>query len=422
MASHVSWICAVALTIVLLGFAHSAHAQDPARLQTVQLTCVDDEAHGYATFQSHNQKVVANRHGLFMTHIRTRNEAYTAQTWRLLRSTDRGVSFAVIHEATDATNPAVLETDAAGNVYLVRPDFADGNAYLYRFWAEKDFADPLVSTIPGGSAGKFCMLLDEARGQLYYFAHNGTFHVVGLDGQVRRSVKLLEGGPNAVLQYPLLSMAAGGALHAAWTTQKHGVYLYWDIHHMVSADAGASWRNSDGPELTLPVVADDAGPATRITQDDEFEAHTWLSSFMAKDGKLHFLYQAQTEPKRQHYMRYDAATGQRDVHHAPALRGDALEIHTFDGFFAARAGGPLYCLGAGGGHVVCLVSLDNGATWHDHAKSEKTFNIYSLGGCRRVTDDGYIIGSFTDQAGSNLTTERKSSVYFFKIKALGGAG
>ncbi len=142
MASYVSWICAVALTIVLFGSGHSAHGEDRARLQTVELTCVDDEAHGYATFQSHNQKVVANPHGLFMTHIRTRNEAYTAQTWRLLRSTDRGASFAVIHEATDPTNPAVLETDGAGNVYLVRPDFADGNAYLYRFFAGKDFSLP----------------------------------------------------------------------------------------------------------------------------------------------------------------------------------------------------------------------------------------------------------------------------------------
>ena len=405
----------VVLGFAVLGFVCLAD-------EAVELVCVDDEAHGYATFQSHNQKVVANRHGIFMTHIRTRNEAYTAQMWRLSRSTDGGATFSTIHEATDATNPPVIETDSAGNVYLVRPDFVDGNAYLYRFLAANDFRDPAVTPIPKGSAGKYAMALDEERRQLYYFAHNNTFHVVGLDGEARRSLQLLEAGANAVLQYPQLSMTPDGALHAAWTTQKHGEYMYWDIHHMYSPDAGKTWRNLDGSALLPPVVADDTGPATRISLDDEFDSHTWLSNFAVKDGKLHFVYLAQTQPPRQHYVRYDIATGRRDVHRQPEFRGDDLQVHGLDGFFATRAdraGTPLYCIGEHEGHVVCLVSRDNGETWHDYAKSEKTFNVYSLGGCRRITDDGYIIGSFTDQNGSSLTLERKSRVYFLKIKAVG---
>ena len=395
--------------------------------QAVETVCVDQEAHGYATFQSHNQKVVANQHGIFMTHIRTRNEPYTAQQWRSLRSTDRGQSFTVIYEATDATNPPVLETDAAGNIYLVRPDFVDHHAHLYRFLADKAFRDPVITPIPNGGAGKFCMVLDPKREQLYYFAHNGTFHVVGLDGQVRRSIQLLAQGANAAPQYPLLSMTPDGALYAAWTSQKHGVYMYWDIHHMCSMDAGQTWRNLDGSALSVPVPADDSGPAARVTLDDEFDVHTWLANFIAKDGKLHFLYLAQTEPTRQHYMRYDAATGARDIHCQPDFKGDALQIHTFDGFFATRPGAPrpgaprpgapIYCVGAHEGHVVCIVSPDNGATWHDHARSEQVFNIYSLGGCREISDGGYIIGSFTDQKGSNLTTECKSQVHFFRINA-----
>ena len=47
-------------------------------LTDVWLTLLDAEATGYATFQSHNQKVVANAHGIFTTHIRSRNEAFTA--------------------------------------------------------------------------------------------------------------------------------------------------------------------------------------------------------------------------------------------------------------------------------------------------------------------------------------------------------
>ena len=410
----------LSITTLLSALALADDAPQAQRL-SVEAVCVDEEAHGYATFQSHNQKVVANQHGIFMTHIRTRNEAYTAQQWRLLRSTDGGQTFAILYEATDATNPPVLETDAAGNIYLVRPDFIDHNAYLYRFLAEKGFQDSIITTIPNGSAGKFCMYLDPKRQQLYYFAHSGLFYVIGLDGQVRASVRLLQNGPHAVPQYPQLAMAADGTLYAAWTSQKHGIYMYWDIHHMASDDAGQTWRNLDGSALALPVVADDTSAATRITLDDEFDVHTWLSNFTFKDGKLHFLYQAQADPKRQHYMRYDVATGQRDVHYQPEFKADTLEIHTLDGFFATRPGCPLHCLGNYEGHLVCLVSHDNGRTWRDYAQSEQTFRIYSLGGCRRITDDGHIIGSFTDQGGSNLTTECKSKVYFFKIRTSSAA-
>ena len=49
-------------------------------LTPIDVTLVDGDATGYATFQSHNQKVAWNERGIFITHIRTRNEAYTAQT------------------------------------------------------------------------------------------------------------------------------------------------------------------------------------------------------------------------------------------------------------------------------------------------------------------------------------------------------
>src|SRR5690349_80999 len=75
-----------------------------AGLTRIELTCVDPAATGYGTFQSHNQKVVANRRGYFMTHIRTRNEAYTAQQWRLSWSRDGGRSFETLYQDTHATN------------------------------------------------------------------------------------------------------------------------------------------------------------------------------------------------------------------------------------------------------------------------------------------------------------------------------
>jgi len=67
--------------------------------------------------------------------------------------------------------------------------------------------------------------------------------------------------------------------------------------------------------------------------------------------------------------------------------------------------------------VVCLASTDNGTTWHDHAAADAVYQPYSVGGCRTVTPDGCIIGSFTDQSGNNTIPDRQSRVYFFRIPA-----
>jgi len=406
-----------------------------AGLARIEITCVDDRAFGYGTFQSHNQKVVSNRNGLFMTHIRTRNEPYTAQQWRLSQSTDGGRSFTTLCEATDATNPPVLETDEAGNLYLARPDFVDGNAYLYRFSAAEGYTQPSITTIPGGSAGKYCMIYDPGRGQLYYFAHNNTFHIVGLDGDVRRSRQLLRAGPDAVLQYPQLSLDRDGTLYAAWTTSRPEVYLYWDIHTMLSCDGGESWQKLDGTPIALPAVADHHGPTDRVSLDDEFEFHTWLSSFLVKDGKLHFLYKyaAPGEAARQHYARYDLASARKDRDLWPEFRGERLALSHFDGFFATRAsqpGAPLYCIAASDGRLACLVSRYNGESWRDHAVSEAQFaidekltNPYAIGGAREVAAGGRVIGSFTDRIPNlgqieDLTAPGAiAPVYFFQFPA-----
>jgi len=413
--------CTILAVVATLAAAPDTAQPETAGLTPIEITCLDDHATGYATFQSHNQKVLSSRGGIFTTHIRSRNKPYTAQQWRLSRSVDGGTRFATIYEATHATNLAVTETDKAGNVYLARPDFIDHHAYLYRFFTKDGYAKPVVTKIPNAAAGKFAMMIDPARRQLYFFAHNNTFNVIGLDGKIRRSMTLLRAGKHAVLQYPLLSLATDGALHAAWTTQKHGVYLYWDIHHMISRDAGASWTTLDGRPVALPVVADDGGSATRITLDDEFDVHTWLSSLMAKDGKVHFLYMAQTKPQpREHYVRYDVATGRQDVRIRPKFKGDQIKLLGLAGFFAAQPSlkdGPLYCVSNNAGRIACLASDDNGQTWYDYAVTDKTYKPYSIGGCRELTDDGYVIGTFTDQVASTADLSSKCKVYFFKIRA-----
>src|SRR5947208_1019140 len=88
----------VLLTLAIFGGSETsrAAAEQSTAPSKIEITCVDSEATGYGTFQSHNQKVLSNANGIFMTHIRTRNEAYTAQQWRLSRSADGGKNFKTI--------------------------------------------------------------------------------------------------------------------------------------------------------------------------------------------------------------------------------------------------------------------------------------------------------------------------------------
>ena len=230
------------LVLALLCVSSTYGEEKPASpLTTIELTLLDDDAIGYGTFQSHNQKVVSTRHGIFTTHIRKSNTNYTAQQWRLSRSVDGGKSFTTIFEDTHATSAPAIETDRDGNLFFCRPDFLDGNAYLYRLNPSVPDARPQISKLTGGSAGKYCLLLDEPRRQLYWFAHNNTFHVVALDGTVRTNVTLHAFGKNAALQYPHLTLDASGTLFAAWTTSWPTGVVYRSVHAMKSPDGGQSW-------------------------------------------------------------------------------------------------------------------------------------------------------------------------------------
>lgn len=376
----------------------------------IELTLVDGDATGYGTFQSHNQKVLANRGGIFMAHHRTRNDAYTAQQWRLSRSTDGGRTFATIREATHATHPPALETDEHDNVHLVRSDFTGGHAYLHTFTAADAYGETRVTPIPRGEAQKFALCYDRGREQLYYASHN-RFDVLSTEGVVRSSITLFQNGANAEMQYPSLCMDVAGVLHFAWTTVAHGRYLYWSIHFMQSPDGGVTWRNADATALKPPIIADDTGPGQRVSLDDEFKVQTWLSNFLVREGKAHFLYRAGTEPPRQHYVRCDLHTGKRELDETPIFKGETISLQGLDGFFAASEK-TLYCVGhTTDRRIGCVASEDNGSTWRDHALSEKLDGVYALGGCRAVTDDGFVIGSFTHSPpGGN-----GSKVYFLRI-------
>ncbi len=379
-----------------------------------EVTLVDPAVTGYATFQSHNQKVVANQHGYFLSYIQTRDEPFMAQRWRLMRSVDEGKSFDLVYEAVHATNAPPIETDAEGNVYLACTDFKDGNAYLYRFDVAKNFQEPAISTIPGGAAGKVALLLDPSVPCLYFASHNNEFYTLGLDGAVRERITLLQPGPKAYLQYPSLRLDAGGALHYAWTTVLKDAYLYRDIHHMMRPRGSTTWQNFDGTPLTAPVVADDGGLATRITGDDEFEVHTWLASFLIKGGKAHFLYMNQGPTAKEVYVRRDVQSGVEE------LRTTLDTVLSMSGLFVTADDSPtspLYCVSSKDQHLVALISRDNGGAWAPYARTEEAYHEYSLGGCNTMAPGGWIIGSFTDQKGTNGAGEMGSKVYFYRLKA-----
>src|SRR5262249_25629389 len=136
---------------------------------------------------------------------------------------------------------------------------------------------------------------------------------------VIKTIRLLVEGPKAVTQYPHLTLGDDGTLYAAWTTNDLNAYLYRSIQAMKTHDAGEHWMTLDGKPLTPPIVSDETGPTTRISRDDELEVHSWLSAFLFKNGKLHFVYWAKTDPERQRYLRYDAATGRQELDIEPTF-------------------------------------------------------------------------------------------------------
>jgi NHL repeat len=412
------------LCMIASGRAGLSSAIEPAApsLIPIELTQVDDKAIAYATFQSHNQKVVSNRHGIFITYTRSAAENYLAQKWLLAHSSNGGRTFETLFEETRGTSAPVLETGRWGELFLTRPDFVDGNAYLSRFTTPT--AKPITTTLVGGSAGKYCQLLDEARQRVYFFAHNGTFHVTGTDGVVRKTINLLVAGPKAVTQYPHLTLGYDGTLYAAWTTNDLNAYHYRSIQAMKTTDGGESWVTLDGKPLKLPIVSDDSGPTTRISHDDESDVHSWLSAFLFKKDKLHFVYWAKTNPQRQRYLRYDAVTGRKELEIEPIFAQRKPKKPNDSGVLMtdlANPESPMYFVSTLDDckRLACLVSPDNGTTWREFAISDRVFThrIYSIGGARDLTSEGEIIGTFTDVAESaKVYTEPNSGkVFFFRI-------
>jgi len=394
----------------------------------IETTLVDAEADFYGTFQSHNQKVAATADGIFLTYSRNRvpvpnkPEAEAAR-WRLVRSTDGGKTFQTILEAIHGTRAPALESDEAGNLYMTHPDWNDPHRlfHFYRFARGGDYTKPKIATIPDVACGaKYAMAYDPTRKRFYIAAQYGQLLVVSPEGKLlRRGMGFDTKGPHAGTQYPHLAVSPDGVLHHAITTvgrNKLGKAMYWDIHYMNSPDGGKTWRKLDRTPLPDTPAPDDTGPTDRISLDDEFEIGTWLANMLVKDGKVHFIYRGKT----MHYLRCDLATGKKDVVlDGKQFAGAEIVLSHVSGLLASRLnrpGSPLYCVARDPARrtIACLVSRDNGSSWSDYAvASREFFDNYATGGARQITDDGCVVGSFTEHIRIGGTCK---GVWFYRIK------
>ena len=113
---------------------------------------------------------------------------------------------------------------------------------------------------------------------------------------MRKSYQLLKAGPVASMMYPHLARSKNGDIYAAWHSQDNNVPTLRrrrSIHVIKSTDGGTSWTKLDGTtSLTLPIVDDDTGPTDMVNDTDELDWSTPINGFLAKDGKLHFVYQS----------------------------------------------------------------------------------------------------------------------------------
>jgi hypothetical protein len=104
-------IC-LALALLTVGLVATTDTRADAGPE-IRLTRVDSNCTYYATFQSHNQKVVQNENGIFMTYLVDYEDvAPWPGYWKLLRSTDGGESFEVLYTSPKVGSKApCIETD-----------------------------------------------------------------------------------------------------------------------------------------------------------------------------------------------------------------------------------------------------------------------------------------------------------------------
>jgi hypothetical protein len=136
------------------------------------------------------------------------------------------------------------------------------------------------------------------------------------------------------------------------------------------------------------------------------------------------VYWANTQPPRQWYIRYDIATGKREIEMEQIFGQQLTGSPNDSGSFVANRrekGSRQYFVSTidDRSRLACLASDDNGQTWLPYATSDQTFpaRVYSISAAREPTAAGEIVGTFTIVKGAPKTyqDDNSGSVYFFRI-------
>jgi len=347
--------------------------------QYIGMTVVgrDEGVDGGVTFHTHNQRVVENGQGIFLTHgLQDRPQI------RLQRSTDGGRTFATVYSQDISANAPALETDEDDNLYLTFPDPENRRTRFLKF-TPGNYASPAVnkSTSVAYSDGKFTSFYDKSRGRIYHGTQYGWFLAFDKSGNLVKSKQVFTNGA----QYPHLFVDENGVIHYAHTTVT-GPVTYDTIRYLKSTDGGGIWKKMDGTVVSTPVSCDPGDSnSTLINPPDEVGVlSTWLGNMHVKNGKVHFAYNAKNPENgrqvRQHYMRFDATTGVREIDSYTDWNnrwgGASLHIYAVCTFFFSDPDDPDSPLFAAGGmgsptafkdvsRLVAVVRCDNGSTWQE---------------------------------------------------------
>ncbi len=109
-------------------------------MRLIDVSMIDESTDLFGTFHSHNQKIIQNAAGIFMTYIKAADPSGDRNNgrnlWRLIHSTDGGKNFSIIFESRNGTKAPVIDTGEKGRFYLAHSEWfaSEGTGmYLHRF-------------------------------------------------------------------------------------------------------------------------------------------------------------------------------------------------------------------------------------------------------------------------------------------------
>jgi len=399
----------------------------------------------YGTFQSHYQKVVSNKNGIFaaflskyvVNELDSRNDL---GTWQVVRSEDGGQTFKTIYSLTTSSKAPCLETDNDGNIYLAHAMNRWEDMTFSKLLYSENFEKPHSVLVLGAGAGKYSCAFNESEKQFLYLGWSKFVRIDTNSMNVIDHRQFFSSGPDGHPQYPhLVFEPEQKTLLAAWTTvsvnEINGRSNYLDARYAISRDNGLSWKSpSNGSNLNLPIVVDDTGGAptallatdlsdAKSSQQQGVALENWLDSVAFIGDYFYFAYINTGLDHSNYSTRYTRTSLRSDETMTPValekFKGETIELNSNGLYFTTQTlpgiGSVLYAVGATENfEIASLYSFDKGVTWHDHAIGEREVHQpYAITGSKHLTSDGYIIGEYTSYP---LAGESEGKVKFFKIK------